>query len=66
MAEAYEYLALLVPEAIGQKLKTRQQCDGFDRAEERICLVTLLKMVVRDAGAQVMNVVEPDIAGEPL
>ena len=28
--------------------------------------MTPLKIIVRDAGAQMMNMVEPDIAGEPL
>ena len=64
--KAHEYFALLVPEAKGEKSKARQQCDGLDRIEEGICLMTLLEMVIRNAGTQMMNMMKADIARTPL
>ena len=64
--KSHEYFALLIPEAKGEKSKARQQCDGLDRIEERICLMTLLEMVIGNAGTQMMNMVKANIAGKPL
>jgi hypothetical protein len=64
--KAHEYFALLVPEAKGEKSKARQQGDGLDRIEERICLMTLLEMVIGNAGTQMMNMMKANIAGKPL
>ena len=66
MAKADEDVALLVPQAKGEGMEARQQRDRLDRIEERVRLVAFLEMVVRNARAEVMNVMKPDIAGKPL
>src|ERR1700723_2214613 len=53
------------PIAKGEKPKARQECDGLDRIEEGIRVMTLLEMVIRYAGTQMMNMMKADIAGKP-
>src|SRR5579863_9658424 len=66
MVKAYEYLALLVPETKSERLEARQQRDRLDCLEVGIGVMTSFEMVVRNARTQVMNMMEADIAGEPL
>ena len=51
LTKAHEYLALLVPQAKSEELKAGQQGDWLDRFEKGICLMTLLKVVIRNARA---------------
>jgi hypothetical protein len=51
---------------MGEAFETGQQRERLDRLEEGICIMASLKMVVRNARAQVMNMVKPNIAGKPL
>src|SRR5450755_1223998 len=66
MAEAHESLPLLVPESIGHRFEARWQRQGFDSLEVRVCVMTALEMVIRDARTQVMNMMKANIAGKPL
>src|SRR5688572_6729571 len=66
MSKAHEFLRRLVPESKAQGLQARGQSDGFDVLEYGVCLVTALEVVVRNARAQVMDVMEPYVSGQPL
>ena len=66
MTEAYEYPALLVPETKSERFEARQQRDGLDCLEVGVGVMTTFEMVVRNARTQMMNMMEADIAGEPL
>ena len=66
MAKAHEYIALLIPKTKSEGIETRQQRDRLDRLEEGVRLMAQLKMVVRNAGTEVMNMMESNIAGKPL
>jgi hypothetical protein len=61
-----EALPLLVPKSIGQRFQARWQRERFDSLEVRVCVMTALKMVIRDARTQVMNMTKADIARKPL
>lgn len=66
MAEAHESPPPLVPESIGQRFEAHWQGDGFDPLEIRICIMTVLEMIIRDARTQVMNMMKANITGKPL
>ena len=59
-------LAVFIPEAIAERLEASEQRDGFHLLENRNLVVSALQIVVRDARAEVVDVVEANIAGEPL
>src|SRR6185295_9035993 len=65
-AEANQLLLPLIPEAEGKSSHARPQCDRLDPLEQRVLPVALLEVVVRDGGAQMMDVVKADVRGEPL
>src|ERR1041384_2113579 len=65
-AEADQFPPLLIPQAEGQRFKAGKQRHRFDRLKQRLSSVAFLEVVVRDAGAEMMNVMVPDVAGEPL
>jgi hypothetical protein len=66
MPEPDELTALFVPEAEGQRFEALKESDRLDLLEERICIVTALEIVVRNTGAEMMNMVKADIPGKPL
>src|SRR5580698_6807087 len=66
MAKAHEYVALLIPQTKGEGFEARHQCDRLNRLEEGVRLVTQLKMIVRNARTEVMNMVKSNIACKPL
>src|SRR6266508_6447174 len=49
-----------------QRLQAAPERDCRHILELGVLFHTLLQRIVRDARAQVMDVVEPDVAGEPL
>src|SRR6266404_2532821 len=58
--------AWFVPEAEGQRFEARKERNRLHRLEEGFGAMTLLQMIIRDARAQVMNVVKADVARKPL
>src|SRR5215208_3633918 len=58
--------ALLVPEVKRQATQAGPQSDGLDLLEQPLALVALLQVVVGNPRAQMMDVMEADIAREPL
>src|SRR5437867_12681220 len=65
-AIAHELAVLLIPEAEGERLEAGEQRDRLDVLEQGIGLVASLQVVVRNPRAEVVNVVESDVAREPL
>ena len=63
---ANQLSSFFVPEPESKRFQTRQEGDRFYSLKDRICLMTLLQVVIGNAGAQVMNVMESDVAGKPL
>ena len=56
----------LVPEPQAQRAETRPQCHRCNRREHRARRMAALEVVVRNPGTQVVDMVKPDIAREPL
>ena len=63
--EPNQFLRLLVPQPQRNTFQAGEQRDGVHLLELRVLVVALLQRVVGDARAEVMNVVQADIAGEP-
>jgi len=59
-------LALFVPEAEGEGFQTGKKGDGLDRAEKRFGAMALFEVIIGDVRAEVMDVMETDVAGKPL
>jgi len=66
MAIANQLAALFVPEPESERLKAGEERDGFHSLKQRLGLVTLLKMIVRNPRAEVMDVMEANVPGKPL
>ena len=62
MTITHEFPALLIPKAEGERFETAEQSDRLHALKERIGLVTSLQIVVRNTRAQMVNVVEADVA----
>ena len=65
-AKAHKLALFFIPQVQPQRLKARPERDGGHIHELGVLLHTALERVVRDARAEVMNMVKADIAGEPL
>ena len=57
---------LLIPETKGEGFEAGKQRDGFDSLEQRLGPVTFLQVVIWNPGAQMVDVMKADVAGEPL
>lgn len=66
VAEADEFAALFVEETEAEGAQARPESNRFHLLEEGAGFVATLEIVVRYARAEVMDVVEADVAGEPL
>ena len=66
LAKSHKYVALFIPQAKREAFEAGQQRDRLDCAEEGIAFMASLKVIIRNARTQVMNMVEPDIASKPL
>src|SRR5690242_18555031 len=66
VAKAHEPAPFLIPQSEGERLKAREQRDRGHLLKERIGPMTAFQMVVRNAGTQMVDVVEADVAREPL
>ena len=51
---------------IRHRAEARQQRHRVDILEHRMRVMTSLQIVIRDPWTEMMNVVEPNVAGEPL
>src|SRR5436190_16288077 len=66
MAKADRLSSLLITQAKGEGFETRKQGYRFHVVEKRMRLVAALEIVIRNSRAQMVNVVESDVAREPL
>ena len=66
VAVADEPAFLLIPQPERERLEAADERDGLHRLKQRLGLVAFLEVVVRNARAQVVDVVEADVAREPL
>ena len=64
--EAHQPAALFVVQLEPQRADAVPQCQRRHVVEDRVLIVCALEVVVRDARAQMMDVVQPDVAGEEL
>lgn len=63
---ADQLATLFIPETEGEGFQTGEQRDRLDALEQRVGAVASLEIVVRDARAQMVNVMRADVAREPL
>jgi hypothetical protein len=66
MAVTDQFLALFVPETQAEGFQTREQRDGLHCLKKRIGLVAFFQVVIGNAGAEMVNMMKPNVAGEPL
>jgi len=66
MPIAYQFPTLLIPEPVRDRFQAGNESDRLDLLKERVSSVACLQVVIRNAGTQVMDMVEADVAGEPL
>src|SRR5262245_2614197 len=66
MPKAHELPLLLAPEVETKRFEARPERDRGHLLKPGVLVVALLQRVVRDARAEMVNMVQPDIAGEPL
>src|SRR5439155_7129846 len=66
VAVADQLATLLVPESEGEGFETGKERDGLHALKQRLCFVALLQVIIGNPRTQMMNVVKPDVAGEPL
>ena len=59
-------MGILVVEAQAQGAQAREQREAVDALEQRLFAVRLREAVVGDPRGEVVDVVEADVAGEPL
>ena len=57
---------LLVPQPKLQRLQAHQESNRFYFLENGIFVIAFCQVVIWDSGIHMMDVVEPDIPGEPL
>src|ERR1035441_9451772 len=62
VAVAHQFAALFVPQTERERLEAGEQRHRLDRLEKRLRPMTLLQVVVRNPRAQVVDVVETNIA----
>src|SRR6266508_1974235 len=65
-AIADQLATLFIPKTKSERLEAREQRDGLDALKQRLRFVALLQVIIRNARTQMMNVMKPDVAGEPL
>ena len=66
MTVADEFAALFVPQSEGERFEAGDQRDGRHGLKQRLRLVAFLQIVIGNARTEMMNMMEPDVAGEPL
>jgi len=66
MPKADELPAFLIPKMKLGRVQAAPDGDGLHILENRMCSVTSLQIIIGDTGAEVMDVVKPNIAREPL
>src|SRR5579864_5350039 len=63
---ADQFTSLFIPETEGQRLETGKQSDRLHTLEQRVRLVAFLQMVIGNPRAQMMDMMESNVAGKPL
>ena len=66
LAVADQPVLLFIPETESERFQAPQQRDGFDGLKQRLRFVAFLQVIIRNARAEMMNVMKADIAGKPL
>jgi hypothetical protein len=66
MSVADEHFALFIPQPVVERFQAGKKRDRFNLLKKRIGFVTFLKIIIGNARTEVMNVMEPDVAGKPL
>lgn len=59
-------MAVFIKEANMDRLQAGFQREGFNIGEDGVAIVAFFELVVRNAGAKVVNMVKADIPREPL
>ena len=62
MAETNQTVPLFIQEAEGEGFEAGEQRDGRHGLKQRLRLVAPLEIVIRNPRAQVMDVMEPNVA----
>ena len=57
---------MFVPEPEGESSETGKKGNWPDRAEKRFGAMALFEVIIGDVRAEVMDVMETDVAGKPL
>src|SRR5207249_10661076 len=66
VAVADQLATLFIPESEGERFETGKQRDGLHALKQRLCFVALLQVIIGNPRTQMMNVVKPNVAREPL
>src|SRR6266545_3165166 len=65
-AVAHQLATLFVPEPEGEGFKARKQRDRRHALKDRLGFVAFLEVIIGNPRTQMMDVMKPDVAGEPL
>ena len=66
MTKPYQFPALFIPESKRQRFETTEERDRLHLLKERVGFVASLQIIIGYARTQMMNVMESDVAREPL
>ena len=66
LSVADELTAFFVPKPVAERFETGEQRDGFHRLKQWLGVMAFLQVVIGNARAEMVDVMEPDVAGEPL
>src|SRR5712675_1158035 len=66
MPVADQFPAFFVPESERERFEARPERDRLDLLKQRVRLVTFLDVVIGNARAEMVDVMEADVAGKPL
>src|ERR1041384_4729978 len=61
-----QLVAPFIPKTEGERFEAREQGDGLHTLKQRIRFVTPLQVIVGDPRTQMMDVMIPNVAREPL
>ena len=66
MPIANQHAPLFVPKSIRERLEAGEERDWLNGLKQWLGLMALFQMIIGNARTEMMNMMKPDVAGEPL